>query len=83
MKAYWLKYKHSGTNNVNKENFFDAKQLLAWAKIIWSKSFWPLAALIIGMIVGSTDTESRITSDCKFAQSFRVGYQAFTCQRKI
>jgi hypothetical protein len=83
MRAYWPKYKHSGTNKMNKENFFDAKQLLAWAKIVWSKAFWPIVALIAGMIVGSTDTESRITSDCKYAQSFRVGYQAFTCQRKI
>lgn len=83
MRAYWPKYKHSGTNKMNKENFFDAKQLLVWAKIVWSKAFWPIVALIAGMIVGSTDTESRITSDCKYAQSFRVGYQAFTCQRKI
>lgn len=68
---------------MNKENFFDPKQLLAWSKIIWSKAFWPIAALIAGMFIGSTDAESRITGDCKYAQSFRVGYQAFACQRKI
>ena len=68
---------------MNKENFFDYKQIFLWVKIIWSKAFWPIAALIAGMLIGTTDAESRITGDCKYAQSFRVGFQAFTCQRKI
>lgn len=68
---------------MNKENFFDHKQLFIWAKLVWSKSFWPLSALLIGTLIGTTNSESRITSDCKYAQTFRVDHQAFACQRKI
>jgi hypothetical protein len=38
---------------------------------------------VIGLWIGSVTTEGRIVSDCKFAGSFRVDIQAFTCQRRI
>lgn len=79
----WQKIKPLGTHYMHKENFFDPKQLLAWAKLIWSLSFWPLTALLVGTFIGTTNSESRIISDCKYAQTFRVDHQAFACQRKI
>jgi hypothetical protein len=38
---------------------------------------------MLGLYIGSTNTESRIASDCKFAGAFRVEIQAFVCQRKL
>lgn len=68
---------------MNKENFFDIKLFVPWAKMIWSYAFWPIVTFFIGLWIGCADAELRITSDCKFAQAFRVSSQAFTCQRKI
>jgi len=68
---------------VSKENFFDISLVVPWIKVVWTYAFWPLAAFCLGLFIGATDAESRITSDCKFAQAFRVSSQAFTCQRKI
>jgi hypothetical protein len=68
---------------MNKENFFDTKQLIQWSKIIWSLAFWPLTAFLLGLFIGEGNSESRIMSDCKYAQTFRVDHQAFACQRKI
>ncbi len=83
MKPYWLNSKPSGTLKMNFENFFDTKQIVPWAKRIWSFSFWPLVALLIGLYIGASNSESRIMSDCKYAMTFRVDHQAFACQRKI
>jgi hypothetical protein len=68
---------------MNFESFFDTKQLVPWAKRIWSLAFWPLIALFIGLYIGASNSESRIISDCKYAMTFRVDHQAFACQRKI
>jgi|GEM_PF-1618074 len=50
---------------------------------IWSRSFFVFAAFFIGWLCGLTNAEHRISSDCKFANAFRVEIQAFNCQRKI
>jgi hypothetical protein len=65
------------------ENMFDIKQMVLAVKRIWALAFWPLLALLIGLYIGTENAESRITSDCKYAGTFRVDSQAFTCQRKI
>jgi hypothetical protein len=54
-----------------------------WINRIWAKSLVSVGCLLIGLGVGGVMAESRIVSDCKFANSFRVDIQAFTCQRKI
>jgi hypothetical protein len=54
-----------------------------WAKRIWSLAFWPLFTFLIGLYIGAGNSESRIMSDCKYAMTFRVDHQAFSCQRKI
>jgi hypothetical protein len=38
---------------------------------------------LLGLWIGSVNTESRIASDCKFANAFRVDIQAFNCQRRL
>ena len=49
----------------------------------WSKAFWPLLALLCGVLLGVLGTRSEIINDCKYSGSFRVDSQAFNCQRKI
>lgn len=83
MKPYWLKKTPSGNLKMTVENLFDTKQILPLAKRIWALSFWPLVALFLGLYIGANNSESRITGDCKYAMTFRVDHQAFSCQRKI
>lgn len=59
------------------------KTVIQWANDVWAKSFMSVGCLLIGLGIGGLMAESRIVSDCKFANSFRVDIQAFTCQRKI
>ena len=61
----------------------DFKKVLAFIYEVWAKSFWAIVMLVLGLWIGAVNTESRIVSDCKFANSFRVDIQAFACQRKI
>lgn len=52
-------------------------------KRIWAASFWPLFALLLGILAGVLFATGSIINDCKYAGSFRVDSQAFSCQRKI
>lgn len=61
----------------------ETKRVIETSKRIWAKSFWPLFALLLGVLIGVLAATSNITNDCKYAGSFRVDSQAFTCQRKI
>lgn len=56
-----------------------------WAAIHdwWARSMMAVLLFLLGLYIGSTNTESRIASDCKFAGAFRVEIQAFICQRKL
>ena len=40
-------------------------------------------ALVIGIVAGVLWARGEIIDDCKYAGSFRVQTQAFTCVRKI
>ncbi|NDC49032.1 MAG: hypothetical protein EBZ61_08160 [Micrococcales bacterium] len=55
----------------------------AWVNAVWAKSFIALMLFLIGMWIGTVQTEGRIAGDCKFAGAFRVDIQAFTCQRRL
>jgi hypothetical protein len=59
------------------------KAVWAWINAVWAKSLVAVMLFVIGLWIGSVTTEGRIVSDCKFAGSFRVDIQAFTCQRRI
>lgn len=50
---------------------------------LWAKSLVAVLLFVLGLWIGSTNTESRIVSDCKFSGAFRVDIQAFNCQRKL
>jgi hypothetical protein len=59
------------------------KAIWEWVNAVWARSFIALMLFLIGMWIGTVQTESRLASDCKFAGAFRVDIQAFTCQRKL
>lgn len=54
-----------------------------WVHALWAKSLVAIILFFVGLWIGNVNTESRIASDCKFANAFRVEIQAFTCQRKL
>jgi hypothetical protein len=59
------------------------KAIWAWINAVWAKSFIAVVLFMLGLWIGTVQTESRLASDCKFAGAFRVDIQAFTCQRKL
>ncbi len=61
----------------------EAKRIVERLKRIWAASFWPLFALLLGVLIGVLVTTSNIINDCKYAGAFRIDSQAFSCQRKI
>ena len=59
------------------------KAVWAWINAIWAKSFVAVMLFVLGLWIGTVQTEGRIAGDCKFAGAFRVDIQAFACQRKL
>lgn len=59
------------------------RKAIDWINQLWAKSLVAILMFWLGIWIGSINAESRIVGDCKFAGSFRVEIQAFTCQRKI
>ena len=59
------------------------KRVWEWINNVWAKSFAAFVMFFVGMWIGQVQTESRITSDCKFSGAFRVEIQAYNCQRRI
>lgn len=64
-------------------NAEETKRVREICKRIWAASFWPLFALLLGVLIGVLATTGSIINDCKYAGAFRVDSQAFSCQRKI
>lgn len=62
---------------VNFKRVIDIVQ--AW----WAKSMVAIVLFVLGLWIGTINTEYRIATDCKFAGAFRVDIQAFVCQRKL
>ena len=64
-------------------------ELIEWKKVkdttqkLWSRSMGTIIALIIGMMAGLLIKEGTIIDDCKYTNTFRVGTQSFTCQRRM
>jgi hypothetical protein len=59
------------------------KAVWTWLNAVWAKSFVAITLFVLGLWIGTVQTESRIAGDCKFANAFRVDIQAFACQRKL
>ncbi len=54
-----------------------------WCKSVWAESLGAVIALVLGLLLGVLYKQSDIMEDCRYAGSFRVGTQAFNCQRKM
>lgn len=61
----------------------DPRKVLDWINSVWAKSLAAVIMFVLGLWVGSINTENRIAADCKFAGAFRVEIQAYNCQRRI
>jgi hypothetical protein len=61
----------------------DYKAVWTWVNAVWAKSFFAVILFVLGLWIGTVQTESRIAGDCKFAGAFRVEIQAFACQRRL
>ena len=59
------------------------KAVWAWINAVWAKSFVAVMLFLLGLWIGTVQTEGRIAGDCKFAGAFRVDIQAFACQRRL
>lgn len=59
------------------------KAVWVWLNAVWAKSFVAIVLFLLGLWIGTVQTEGRIAGDCKFANAFRVDIQAFACQRKL
>jgi hypothetical protein len=59
------------------------RKIWQWINNVWSESLIAILLFFIGLWIGSVNTESRIASDCKFSNAFRVDIQAFNCQRRL
>jgi len=59
------------------------KAVWAWVNAVWAKSFIAIILFLLGLWIGTVQTEGRIAGDCKFAGAFRVDIQAFACQRRL
>ena len=61
----------------------EVKRFAAWMRRGWAASMGVVFALVIGIVAGVVWARGEIIDDCKYAGSFRVQTQAFTCVRKI
>jgi hypothetical protein len=59
------------------------KAVWTWVNAVWAKSFVAVVLFLLGLWIGTVQTEGRIAGDCKFAGAFRVDIQAFACQRRL
>jgi len=61
----------------------DYHKIFAWINAVWAKSLAVVVMFVIGMWIGTVQTEMRVVGDCKYAGAFRVNHEAFVCQRRI
>jgi hypothetical protein len=61
----------------------ELKRFGAWVRKVWAGSMGVVVALVLGLLLGVVYKQGDIVEDCRYAGSFRVHSQAFTCVRKI
>ena len=61
----------------------DYRKVLDWINAVWARSLVAVLLFVIGLWIGSVQTEIRVIGDCKYAGAFRVNHEAFVCQRRI
>ncbi len=70
-------------NEVSLTEILKLDVVLKRLKFIWSKSFFAVVALLIGIAAGESIVEWRIISDCKYLNAFRIDNLAYSCNRKV
>jgi hypothetical protein len=68
---------------VNGHPLIEWKKMKAWIKAVWAESLGVMLALVLGLLLGALYKQSDIIEDCRYSGSFRVGTQAFNCQRRM
>ena len=68
---------------MNGHPLIEWKKFKAWIKAVWAEALPAVIALTIGILLGVLVKQNDIIEDCRYAGSFRVGTQAFNCQRKM
>lgn len=61
----------------------DIRKIFAWINNAWAKSLAAVVMFVFGICIGQVQIESKVVGDCKYAGAFRVGHEAFICQRKL
>jgi hypothetical protein len=61
----------------------DVRRVVGFIRKVWAGSMGVVVALVLGFLFGIVYKQGDIIDDCKYAGSFRVHSQAFTCVRKI
>lgn len=68
---------------MNGHPLIEWKKFKAWCKSAWAESLGVVIALLVGILIGVLYRQTDITEDCRYSGSFRVGTQAFNCQRRM
>jgi high-affinity Fe2+/Pb2+ permease len=68
---------------VNGHPLIEWKKFKAWCRAVWAESLGVVIALVLGILIGVLYRQTDITEDCRYSGSFRVGTQAFNCQRRM
>lgn len=58
------------------------KKVFSWVKSVWAQSLGIVLSLLIGFGLGVLHTEGKIIDDCRYSSVFRIGLQAYNCQRR-
>lgn len=61
----------------------ETKALIELLRKAWTYGFGVIIFMFIGILIGITIAREEIIDDCRYASSFRVHTQVFTCQRKL
>ena len=68
---------------MNGHPLIEWKKFRTWCRSVWAESLGVVIALVLGILIGVLYRQTDITEDCRYSGSFRVGTQAFNCQRRM
>jgi ABC-type nitrate/sulfonate/bicarbonate transport system permease component len=68
---------------MNGHPLIEWRKFRAWCRSVWAESLGVVIALVLGILIGVLYRQTDITEDCRYSGSFRVGTQAFNCQRRM
>ena len=68
---------------MNGHPLIEWRKFKQWCKSVWAESLGVVIALVLAILIGVLYRQTDITEDCRYSGSFRVGTQAFNCQRRM